>query len=124
YIEAFCDYRRYFRRNFIFLYLRDRQTWHEDLDNGTDGNGGDEHILTAGVNYKRRFPLGALGEINLDYLNQSGRNNDRQELDLEISYQLQVGKLEIEISIEEEWTWTDSRDFRDDTVMFRVRRYF
>jgi len=124
YVEVFCDYRRYFRRNFIFLYLRDRQTWHEDLDNGTDGNGGDENILTAGVNYKRRFPLGALGEINLDFLNQSGRNNDRQELELEISYQLQVGKLEIEISIEEEWTWTDSRDFRDDTVMFRVRRYF
>ncbi len=124
YIEAFCDYRRYFKRNFIFLYLRDRQTWHEDLDNGTDGNGGDENILTTGIHFKRRLPLSALGEINLDYLNQSGRNNDRQELDLEISYQLRVGRLEVEISVEEEWNWTDNRDERNDSVMLRIRRYF
>lgn len=124
YVESFCDYRRYFTRNFIFLYLRDRHTWHEDLDNGTVGQGGDENILTTGIHYRRRFPLAAIGELSLDYLNQSGRNSDRQELDLEISYQLQVGRLEFEISLEEEWTWTDSRDYRDDTVMFRVRRYF
>ncbi|MCK4530491.1 MAG: hypothetical protein KAU44_04875, partial [Candidatus Marinimicrobia bacterium] len=124
YVEAFCDYRRYFQRNFIFLYLRDRQTRHEDLNNGTDGNGGNENILTTGVHFKRRLPLSALGEINLDYLNQSGRNNDRQELDLEISYQLRVGRLEVEISLEEEWNWTDNRDERNDKVMLRIRRYF
>ncbi|MEA3348078.1 MAG: hypothetical protein U9Q39_03350, partial [Pseudomonadota bacterium] len=124
YVEGFFNYRRYFRRNFIFFYLRDRITSHDDLDNGTDNNAGNENVLTTGIQYRRKFPLGAIGEVNLDYLNQSGRNNDRQELDLDISYQLRVGKLVFEASLEEEWIWTDNRDERNDKIMFRIRRYF
>ncbi len=124
YVESFCDYRRYFSNNFIFLYLRDRHTWHDNPDNVTYDNAGNENVLTTGINFKRRLPLAALIEINLDYLNQSGRNNDRQELDWEVSYQLRVGRLEVECSLEEEWNWTDSVDERNDTVMLRVRRYF
>ena len=124
YVEGFIDYRRYFRRNYIFLYLRDRITRHDDLDNGADNNAGNENVLTTGFQYKRKFPLGAIGEVNLDYLDQDGRNNNRQELDLEITYQLRVGKLIFEVSVEEEWIWTDSRDERNDNVMLRIRRYF
>ncbi len=124
YVEGFIDFRRYFRRDFIFLYLRDRMTNHDDLDNGTDGNAGTENVLTTGIQYRHKFPLGAFGEVNLDYLNQSGRNNDRQELDLEINYQLTVGKLEFEASLEEEWIWTDNQNERNDTFMLRIRRYF
>lgn len=122
-VESFWRYHRYYPRQFFFFSLKDRVTWHEDLGAGID-TGGTENIFTVAFKYKRKLPLAALAEASIDFLNHRGRNNDRDELNLKLSYKLQVGKLECEASIENNLEWYEQTTSREDEVWLKIRRYF
>ena len=68
--------------------------------------------------------MGALGEVTIDFLDHRGRQNDRDELDVELSYQLEVGKLVVEVSLEENFDWYEDQNAREDRVLLKIRRYF
>ncbi len=123
YLEGFWRYHRYYPRQFFYLSCKDRVTRYEDSEYGGN-DGGSENVLTVGLKYKRRLPLGALGEVTIDFLDHRGRQNDRDELDVELSYQLEVGKLVVEVSLEENFDWYEDQNAREDRVLLKIRRYF
>lgn len=122
-LEGFWRYHRYYPRQFFFFSLKDRVTRHEDLGEGTDV-GGSENVFTLGFKYKRKLPLAALAEASIDFLDHRGRQNDRDELNLKLSYQIQVGKLVVEARLEDNLDWYEKRKAREDKVLLKIRRYF
>ena len=122
-LEGFWRYHRYYPRQFFFFSLKDRITRHEDLGAGIDA-GGSENVFTLGFKYKRKLPLGALAEASIDFLDHRGRQNDRDELNLKLSYQLQVGKLVFEARLEDNLDWYEQRKAREDKIWLKIRRYF
>ncbi len=124
-VEGFWRCHWYYPRQFFFFSLRDRVTKHYEVDDYSGDNSGRENTFTASFRYKRRLPLSALFEFQADFLDQRGRQYDRDELDLRASYLLRVGKLVFEARIEEEMEWYENNHrSRDDRVYLKIRRYF
>ena len=123
-VEAFWRYHLYYPRQFFFFALRDRVTKHYQVEDRSN-NSGRGNTFTADFRYKRKMPLNALFEAHANILDQRGWQYDRDELNIQLSYQLRVGKLVFEARVEEEMDWYEgNRNSRDDRVYLRVRRYF
>ncbi|MBN2332500.1 MAG: hypothetical protein JXO49_04245 [Deltaproteobacteria bacterium] len=122
YVQGVWRYARYFRIHYLMLMVRDRYTRYEAMAEDVGGDDG-ENVLDAGFAYRRRLPYGAMAGFSVNYLNQRGRDNDRDELDIDCSYKLRVGRLELELQATQQWEWQASRRDRDDRVMLTFRRY-
>jgi hypothetical protein len=125
YVEFFWRYRRYYRRNYLWLSFRDRIVKHEQVQETKFGEEGDtENQLFAGVSVRRRLFGRNIGKVGLDYLDVRGWMYDRKELDLNLSFDMRVGLMELRFRAERSWEWWEDRRRDETRVFLTLRRYF
>jgi len=120
-MEGYWRYSRYFSRQYVMVQLKDRLTSY-DADDGAGGSAEKENVITAGFSYRKRLPYRAIAGFSANYLNQSGRDNDRDNLDLSASYKMHFGLLELELKAPQEWEWQNGRNEREDHLKLTFRR--
>jgi len=124
-VEFFWRYRRYFRRNYLWLSFRDRFVRYGDTgnDNLTDESR-TENQLFIGAAVRRRFLGRTMGGAGIEYLDIQGSANDRDELKLNLHFDMHVGRLELRFQAEKNWEWWEGRRQEDSRVFLRIRRHF
>jgi len=125
YVELFWRYRRYFRRNYLWLSFRDRYVKYDDtgISEVTDGSR-TENQFFAGLSVRRRFFGRTMGGAGLEYLDIQGSINDRDELKLNLHFDMRVGRLELRFQAEKNWEWWENRRQSESRVFLTLRRYF
>jgi hypothetical protein len=121
-MEGYWRYSRYFSRQYIMVTLKDRLTSYDSTGVSADRGSEQENVITAGFSYRKRLPYRAIAGFSANYLNQRGRSNDRDSLDLSADYKLRFGLLELELEATQEWEWQNGRKEREDRLMLTFRR--
>lgn len=121
-MEGYWRYSRYFSRQYVMVTLKDRLTSYDAGDGAAGGGAEKENVVTAGFAYRKRLPYRAIAGFSANYLNQRGRSNDRDNLDLSANYKMHFGLLELELEATQEWEWQNGRKEREDRLMLTFRR--
>jgi hypothetical protein len=121
-LEGYWRYSCYFSSHYLMVTLKDRITSYDANEVSDAGSSEEENVITAGLSYRKRLPYRALAGFSANYLNQSGRSNDRESLDLSADYNMHFGLLELELEASQEWEWQNGRTERDDRLMLTLRR--
>ncbi len=121
-MEGYWRYSRYFSRQYFMLMLKDRLTSYDATGVSASGGSERENAITAGFSYRKRLPYRAIAGFSANYLNQRGRGNDRDDLDLSADYKLRFGLLELELEATQEWEWQNGRREREERLMLTFRR--
>ena len=121
-LEGYWRYSRYFSSHYLMVTLRDRVTSYDANEVSDASSSEEENVVTAGLAYRKRLPYRALAGFSANYLNQSGRSNDRETLDVSADYRMHFGLLELELEASQEWEWQNGRTERDDRLMLTFRR--
>ena len=125
YLEFFWRYRRYYRRNYLWLSVRDRVIRHEQVQESKfDDEGDTENQLYAGVSVRRRLFGRNIAKAGLEYLDvRGGYTYDRQELNLNFNFNMHIGRLELQLRADRGWEWWKNRRRGETRVFLMVRRY-
>jgi hypothetical protein len=126
YVELSWRYRRYYRRNYLWLSFRDRFIRHQqtEMSKVTDGGTDLENQLYAGASVRRRLFGRNIAKAGLEYLDvRGGYAYDRKELNLNLNFDMHVGRLELRFRADRDWEWWENRRRGETRVFLMVRRY-
>jgi len=124
-VEFFWRYQRNYRRNSLWLSLRDRFVRYGDSGSSKFADESrTENQLLAGATVKRRFFARTMGSVGVEYLDIQGSVNDRDELKLNLHFDMYVGRLELRFQAEKNWEWAKNRRESDSRVFLTIRRHF
>ena len=127
YWQGFVEYQRYFKRDFVSVRLRDRQTRYENVSFRQSSDvAGTENSFRATASLRRRYYLlpSAIWETTVDYLRLHGRGNEDDEVTINSAFQVRLGKSRIRLEGEIDWENRDGRTSREFYVILEFRRYF
>ena len=124
--EAFVNY--LLRKNLSYLNLRvmERYTLTQDHDslNGGSSDVENRNFLSFNSDYRRQLRRNLTLNLRGRVIDIRGLGDDRNDIFLGMSFELRWYKFELRLEANATWEIYDDRDSREDSVSFKIRRYF
>lgn len=124
--EVFVNYLR--RKNFSLLNLRLTERYMTTQQNeGLDGISGDKenrNSLSFNADYRRQLLRNLTLNLREHVIDIRGQNRDQDDIFLGMILESHWYKFELLLSADVTWQIYDDSSSREDTVAFKIRRYF